>query len=96
MKPPSIQKSTNTPIFTDKNKAKLGICWNKESSNHKTRPLFELYLKKGHIKKNQVDYCRLNEQTIDNKYPIPNISDISDKLGKSHYFTISDLTFGFH
>lgn len=43
-----------------------------------------------------VDYRKLNEQTIDDRYPIPNISDILDKLGKSNYFTTLDLASGFH
>lgn len=43
-----------------------------------------------------VDYRKLNEKTINDKYPIPNISEILDKLGKSMYFTTLDLASGFH
>lgn len=43
-----------------------------------------------------VDYRRLNEKTIDGRYPIPNIDDILDKLGKCNYFTVLDLASGFH
>lgn len=43
-----------------------------------------------------IDYRKLNEQTIDDRYPIPNINDILDKLGKSQYFTTLDLKSGFH
>lgn len=43
-----------------------------------------------------IDYRKLNEKTIDDRYPIPNISDILDKLGKSIYFTTLDLASGFH
>lgn len=43
-----------------------------------------------------VDYRKLNEETIDDKYPLPNISDILDKLGRSQYFTTLDLANGFH
>lgn len=43
-----------------------------------------------------VDYRKLNEKTIDDKFPIPNIEDILDKLGRSAYFTILDLKSGFH
>lgn len=32
------------------------------------------------------DFRKLNEKTIDDKYPIPNITDILDKLGKYNYF----------
>lgn len=43
-----------------------------------------------------IDYRKLNEQTIDDKYPLPNISDILDKLGRANYFTTIDLASGFH
>lgn len=33
---------------------------------------------------------------MDDNYPIPNITDILDKLGKSNYFSIIDLKSGFH
>lgn len=43
-----------------------------------------------------VDYRKLNDKTIGDKYPIPNITDILDKLGKCMYFTTLDLASGFH
>lgn len=43
-----------------------------------------------------IDYRKLNEKTICDKYPIPNITDILDKLGRSLYFTTLDLASGFH
>uniref|UniRef100_V5GL18 Retrovirus-related Pol polyprotein n=1 Tax=Anoplophora glabripennis TaxID=217634 RepID=V5GL18_ANOGL len=43
-----------------------------------------------------IDYRKLNEQTVDDKYPLPNINDILDKLGKCKYFTTLDLANGFH
>lgn len=43
-----------------------------------------------------IDYRRLNDITIDDKYPLPNICDLFDKLGKSNYFTTLDLASGFH
>lgn len=57
--------------------------------------------KKGNSNNNKkwrlvVDYRQLNKQTIDDKYPLPNITDILDKLGKSMYFTNIDLASGFH
>src|SRR5436189_3800851 len=39
---------------------------------------------------------KLNEKTIDDKYPIPNINDILDKLGRCKYFTTLDLVSGYH
>lgn len=51
----------------------------------------------GKVKKRMViDYRRLNDQTIEDKYPIPNISDILDKLGRCHYFSSIDLASGYH
>lgn len=43
-----------------------------------------------------IDYRKLNEQTIGDSYPLPNISDILDQLGHSKYFSTIDLTSGFH
>ena len=43
-----------------------------------------------------IDYRKLNEQTIGDAYPIPNISDILDQLGQSKYFTTLDLASGYH
>lgn len=43
-----------------------------------------------------IDYRKLNEKTIDDKFPIPQIEEILDKLGKSEYFTTLDLKSGFH
>ena len=43
-----------------------------------------------------VDYRKLNEKTVDDKYPLPNITDLLDKLGKCQYFTTLDLASGFH
>lgn len=43
-----------------------------------------------------VDYRKLNEVTISDSFPLPNISDILDQLGKSTYFTTLDLSSGYH
>lgn len=43
-----------------------------------------------------IDYRKLNERTISDKYPIPNINDILDLLGKDSYFSTLDLASGFH
>lgn len=43
-----------------------------------------------------IDYRKLNEISIDDKFPIPNIDSILDKLGKAQYFTTLDLAKGFH
>lgn len=43
-----------------------------------------------------IDYRKLNDKTISDRYPLPNINDILDKLGKSMYFSTLDLASGFH
>ncbi|KAJ0177013.1 hypothetical protein K1T71_007022 [Dendrolimus kikuchii] len=43
-----------------------------------------------------IDYRKLNDITIGEIYPIPQISEILDQLGNSKYFSTLDLTSGFH
>ena len=50
------------------------------------------------IKKIRVvnDFRKLNDKTVDDRFPIPDITKILSKLGTSNYFTTLDLTSGFH
>lgn len=43
-----------------------------------------------------VDYRKLNEITIGDAYPLPNIEHILDQLGQAKYFSTLDLASGFH
>lgn len=43
-----------------------------------------------------LDYRKFNDKTIDDKYPLPNITDTLEKLGKANYFSTLDLASGFH
>lgn len=43
-----------------------------------------------------IDYRKLNENTVEDKYPLPRIDEILDNLGKCTYFTTLDLAQGFH
>ena len=43
-----------------------------------------------------IDYRQLNEKTIGDSYPLPNIAEILDQLGNAKYFSIFDLAQGFH
>lgn len=43
-----------------------------------------------------VDYRKLNQVTIADRYPIPEISDILMQLGRKKWFSVIDLKSGFH
>ena len=43
-----------------------------------------------------IDYRKINDKTVSDKFPIPQIKEILDSLGKSVYFTTLDLKSGFH
>jgi hypothetical protein len=43
-----------------------------------------------------VDFRKLNEKTIRNAYPLPDITEILDQLGQSKYFTCLDMVMGYH
>ena len=42
-----------------------------------------------------IDYRKLNDVTVGDSYPLPNITEILDQLGHSKYFTTLDLASGF-
>ena len=43
-----------------------------------------------------VDYRKLNDLTIKNKYPLPRIDDLFDQLSGARVFLQLDLATGFH
>ena len=43
-----------------------------------------------------LDFRKLNNVTVGDRYPLPNISDILDQLGGAQYFTLLDLFSGYH
>ena len=43
-----------------------------------------------------LDFRKLNEDSLADNYPLPNINDILDQLGGSRYFTVLDLASGFY
>lgn len=43
-----------------------------------------------------IDYRALNEKTVGDAYPLPNIVEILDQLGSAKYFSVFDLASGFH
>ncbi len=42
------------------------------------------------------DYCKLNKMTIKNRYPLPLISELIDKLHGTKYFTKLDVRWGYN
>ena len=43
-----------------------------------------------------IDFRALNAKTVGDAYPLPNITEILDNLGKAKYFSVFDLASGFH
>jgi len=43
-----------------------------------------------------IDFRALNEKTLGDAYPLPNINDILDQIGSAKYFSVFDLASGFY
>ena len=43
-----------------------------------------------------INYRALNKQKIRDRYPLPRINDLLDRLGKARHFTTLGLAFGYH
>ena len=43
-----------------------------------------------------IDYHKLNEKTVLDAYPLPNITEILKQVGGAKYFSVFDLASGFH
>ena len=43
-----------------------------------------------------LDFRELNNKTIGDSYPLPNITEIFDQVGSAKYYTVLDLASGFH
>ncbi len=53
------------------------------------------FIKKKDVRPVQ-DYRKLNKMTIKNRYPLPLISELIDKLRGAKYFTKLDVRFGYN
>jgi hypothetical protein len=52
--------------------------------------------KKDGTKRMCIDYCTLTSMMIKNKYPLPRIEDLLDRLKKAKFFSKIDLRSGYH
>lgn len=43
-----------------------------------------------------IDYRKLNERTVGDAYPLPDVTEILDQLGQSKYFSCTDMVMGYH
>ena len=43
-----------------------------------------------------MDFRRLNEKTVGDAYPLPDITEILDQLGQAKYFTCLDMAMAYH
>ncbi|SJL16483.1 uncharacterized protein ARMOST_20009 [Armillaria ostoyae] len=78
--------------FLDKNLESGCI---KESKSPFTSPFFFVKKKDSALRHVQ-DYRKLNEMTIKNRYPLPLISELIDKLQGAKYFTKLDIRWGYN
>ncbi|SJL13535.1 uncharacterized protein ARMOST_16979 [Armillaria ostoyae] len=78
--------------FLDENLASGRI---KPSKSPMASPFFFVKKKDGTLRPVQ-DYCKLNEMTIKNRYPLLLISELMDKLGSAKYFTKLDVRWGYN
>ena len=58
-------------------------------------PSFFVKKKDGSLRPVQ-DYRRLNDITIKNRYPLPLVSELMDRLKKAKYFTKLDIRWGYN
>ncbi|SJL13410.1 uncharacterized protein ARMOST_16853 [Armillaria ostoyae] len=78
--------------FLDENLASGRI---KPSKSPMASPFFFVKKKDGTLCPVQ-DYRKLNEMMIKNRYPLPLISELMDKLGSAKYFTKLDICWGYN
>ncbi len=78
--------------FLDENLESGRIC---PSKSPFASPFFFVKKKDGTLRPIQ-DYCKLNEMTIKNRYPLPLISELIDKLRSAKYFMKLDVRWGYN
>ena len=69
--------------------------WIEPSSSPYGAPILFVPKKGGELRM-CIDYRALNKQTVKNRYPLPRIEDLFDKLGEARVFSSLDLAQGYH
>ena len=69
--------------------------WIRPSTSQYNHPILFVKKKDGSHRM-CIDYRALNENTVINRYPLPRIDDILDRLGGSVIFSKIDLAQGYH
>jgi hypothetical protein len=98
--PPQAQQRYKTPYYLRsemerilKNNVKSGLM--KPTSSPWAAPV--LLVKKANGSWRLVcDYRKLNQVTVSDSYPLPEITDLVNQLSESRVFSVSDLFTGFH
>jgi hypothetical protein len=71
-----------------------------ESNSSRNSPLFVVSKKADDTGEKRsrlvTDYRKLNEQTIGDAYPLPDVTENVDRLGHSKYFSCTDLVMRYH
>ena len=71
-----------------------------KSDSQRNRPLLVVPKKAGPDGRSKwrmaVDFRKLNEKTIEDAHPLPDITEVLDQLGQSKYFTCLDMVIGYH
>ena len=73
----------------------------RESTSPFSSPLWVVEKRKSHpgagpAYRLVIDYRKLNENTVDERYPLPRLEDILDKLAGAQIFSTLDLKSGYH
>ena len=90
--PLNLEEQKQLDAFLDENLQSGRI---RPSKSPMASPFFFIKKKDGTLRPVQ-DYRRLNDLTIKNRYPLPLIQELVDKLRKARYFTKLDVRWGFN
>lgn len=75
--------------------AMLAKGWVRPSVSPYGHPILFVRKKTGELRM-CIDFRSLNANTVADKYPLPRISDLLDKLSRARYFSSIDLSAAYH